>query len=195
DQLHLYFLMENTEDLYLLLKKGIHNWGQLKHYLRNEGRVDGHSAEMKSKMEEKIQLLARYEALHRTGRLRRISREEIGDSGAVSDPHMENVLILLRDVDGNPQRLIEGLQQRKVARFHTNKIDELQEYLSRQGFLDEAQKMTKEQIRIALQAQLSQMKVLQPAEADQFLNRILLFQRSAAEEETSLFPEELLYNT
>src|SRR5699024_4135472 len=50
DQLHLYFLMENTEDLYLLLKKGIHNWGQLKHYLRNEGRVDGLSAEMKSKM-------------------------------------------------------------------------------------------------------------------------------------------------
>src|SRR5699024_5023148 len=134
----------------------------------------------------------RYQALYRTGRPLRISREEIEDSGAVSDAHMENVMILLRDVDGNPQRLIEGLHERKVARFHTNKIEDLQEYLSRQGFLDEAQKMTKEQIRIALQAQLSQMKVLQPAEADQFLNRILLFQRSAAEEETSLFPEELL---
>src|SRR5690625_5764808 len=97
DQLHIYFLMENSENLYLLLEKGIHNWGQLKHFFREGGQVDQLSAEMKNKMEEKIQLLHRYQTLYRTGRPRRISRMEIEDSGAVSDAHMENVMALLHE--------------------------------------------------------------------------------------------------
>src|SRR5690625_147293 len=192
DQLHLYFLMENTENLYFLLDKGIHNWGQLKHFFRQGGQVDQLSAEMKNKMEEKIQLLHRYQTLYRTGRPRRISRMEIEDSGAVSDAHMENVMALLHDVDGNPERLIDGLEDRKVARFHTNKIEELQEYLTRQGFLDEAQKLTEDEIQISLQAQLSQLEFLRPEEADQFLNRIIQIQSSSTDDHPSLFSEELL---
>src|SRR5690625_5448976 len=71
DQLHLYFLMENTENLYFLLVKGIHNWGQLKHFFRQGGQVDQLSAEMKNKMEEKFLLLNRYKKLYRNGRFRR----------------------------------------------------------------------------------------------------------------------------
>src|SRR5690625_6258307 len=82
--------MDNKKNLYFILKKGIHNWGQLKHFFRQGGQVDQLSAEMKNKMEEKIQLLHRYQTLYRTGRPRRISRMEIEDSGAVSDRSEEH---------------------------------------------------------------------------------------------------------
>src|SRR5690625_7178876 len=107
--------MYNMENLYFLLEKGIHNWGQLKHFFRQVGQLDQLSAEMKNKMEEKIQLLHRYQTLYRNGRPRRISWMEIEDSGAVSYAHMENMMTMLHDVDSILYRLLDIYDIKWVA--------------------------------------------------------------------------------
>lgn len=181
EQLPLYFLVENIGDLYVLLKKGIHNWGQFNHFLRSGGQSDLTDHD-KKKMEEKVRLLARFQAMYRRGRPRRTGRSVIENSGAVSATHMENVMALLREVEGNPELLIDGLRAGKVSRFHSHKIDELKEYLITHGFLDPSPKMEEDKIRTAMEAQVSRMETCSREEAEKFLQLILDHQRKPGTE-------------
>lgn len=182
EQLPLYFLADDPAELYELLEKQILNWARLETYIRYGGHATWITSAELDKMREKVGLLGRFQALYRTGRSRQIGREEIEDSGAVSATHMENVMELLRKNGGHPELLIEGLRAGMVSRFHTQKIDELEEYLIDHDFLDRSPRMEEEEIRTAIEAQISQMKSCSREEAEEFLQRILDHQRKPGPE-------------
>lgn len=184
EQLPLYFLADDPADLYELLEKQILNWARLENFIRYGGHATWITSAELDKMREKVGLLGRFQALYRTGRPRQIGREEIEDSGAVSATHMENVMELLRKSGGHPELLIEGLRAGMVSRFHSHKIDELEDYLIAHDFLDPSPKMEEKEIRTAMEAQISQMKSCSRGEAEEFLQRILDHQRKRGPEKT-----------
>jgi len=57
-------------------------------------------------------------------------------SGAVSDNFMPRVSELNRKLGGDPHKLLNGLRDGKVARFRSDNIDQLEQWLSEQGYLN-----------------------------------------------------------
>ncbi len=76
-------------------------------------------------------------------------------SGAISDNFMPRVRELNRTLGGNPRKLLDGLREGKVARFRNDNIDQLEQWLIEQGFLNrELEKERLTAARISLKSGL-----------------------------------------
>lgn len=168
EQLHLWYLMGESNTLYSALSSGIKYWGALKSYRNEGGVIEGLNDQEIKKMEEKIELLKRYLQLYRQGRPRPIDRGVLKDSGAVSDSFIEAVSEKLNELKGNPMKLMTALRNSEVSGFRTNKMDELENYLLEKGYIDSRDPLHKDMIENALNAFISYL-LISKKEAEKFL--------------------------
>ncbi len=155
DNIHLWYLLDDVDTLYQLLRKGIRCWGQLNSFLRNKGKIESLDKETEHEIEAKVKFLDRFQKLYKTGRSKPIDREVIEKSGAVSDKFIEEVCEKLRELNGDPEKLLQSLEAGEVSRFYQNKINELEEFLSENDYIDDRPALEEGEIIAELHAFLS----------------------------------------
>ncbi|MFO7873009.1 MAG: hypothetical protein R6U62_00815, partial [Bacteroidales bacterium] len=101
-----------------------------------------------------------------TGRSRQIDTGVLKQSGAVSDKFMDEVGQKLRELDGDPEALIRSLG--KVKYFKNHNIDKLENFLIDEGYLDQREPFSGEELQARMSACLSNTSV-DPEEGERFL--------------------------
>ena len=123
------------------------------------------------KLEQKAGLLTYYQELYQQGRPKPIDRSVLKESGAVSENLLDAVSNKLKEKGKDPEKLIQALRNREVAYFKKNKINELEQYLTEQGYLSEEEPLDREDIRIRMQARLSRTDV-SPEEVERMIDQV-----------------------
>jgi hypothetical protein len=164
--------MDDNRHLHACLKRDIKYYGQLKSFLNYQGEIEGLDETTLTVINSKVELLSSFQELYQTGRAKPIDRAVLQDSGCVSDVFIDVVDAKLKEVDHNPQLLIEALRAREVSGFMRAKIDELEDYLFKFNYLDGNEVLTPEEIDIQIHALLTRME-LSADEAEQFLKRVM----------------------
>ncbi len=173
ERLHIWYLADDNKLVYNCLKRGIKYWGQLQSYLRI-GKIEGFDDKIIARMEQKVTLLRRFSELYRRGRSRRVDRETVINSGAVSDSHIERVSEKLAELNNDPRKLITALRNGEVPRFLRSKIDELEQFFITREFIDEREPMETDEIMLQIRAYLSHLD-LPPSVAVDFITRVIKF--------------------
>jgi hypothetical protein len=133
-EVHLWYLVEEPEDLHRLLTLGPERWGPLRSLLRDGGRrlvEEGLFAEL----EAGGRVAEAFLEAARVGVGRRVDRSVLEDSGAVTPTFLDRVDDFADRVDGDATRLLAGLEGGEVPRFTQKSKDALREYLDREGYL------------------------------------------------------------
>lgn len=178
EKIHLSYLMEDNDHLYLCLTQGIKTYGHLNSYLEINGRIEGLDKEGLGLIYAKAELLDYYQEIYKQGRPKSIDREVLKNSKAVSDRFIDNVGSKLAELGNNPKDLIESLRNREVSGFRENSIDNLENYLFENNYLSDEEPMKEDDINRRITAKLSNMELskikLSNKEAEKFLEMILV---------------------
>jgi energy-coupling factor transporter ATP-binding protein EcfA2 len=170
EQLHLWYLFDDTERLFNVLKAGIENWGMLKSYLNDVSVIEGFDNSEVRKIEQRASLVRRYLELARFGRNRPIDRQVLEDSGAVSDTFIDEVAEKLPGCNYDPGQLLEIIRS-EVSGFRNHKLEELEEYLTSEGYILNTEPLSSKEIRIKLLAHISKLEI-DNDEAEKMIARI-----------------------
>lgn len=169
DRLHLWYLISDPQKLYYCLKLGLERWGEL-HNLADRGDdLPGIEVGDITVWRQRAQLIQRAINLYRRGRPVPIDSRVIEDSGAVTSTFRNAVMEQLREVDGDPVRLLEKIEQ--IPRFQKAKKQELQEYLEQNGYLPQESPLDREAFQRELQLETGKLD-LDAREAQQLVNRL-----------------------
>ncbi|MFP3939955.1 MAG: hypothetical protein ACLF0P_06600 [Thermoanaerobaculia bacterium] len=165
---HLWHLVEEPQVLHRLLVRRVERWGELQTLAgvggggpggsAHAGAVgDGAGAELLGGGEQGgvrwRRALARgrcIEALCRAwreGRGRPVDRGVLLESGAVSETFIDEVAELAAELDGSAGDLVGALREGRVKRFLTRKVDELEAYLEREGYLVAGRPLSRAELR------------------------------------------------
>ena len=172
EQMHLWYLLEDVHLLHNCLKQNLKYWGQLNSFLENNGILQGFDTQVIRNLKDKAKLIARFQELYRIGRPLPIDRGVLEQSGAVSDKFIDEVNTKLENLNRDPEQLLQALRQREVQGFKKNKIQELEQFLSEQGYIDDREKLAPEQIFPQLAATVSKMDI-GTAEVERSIQRLL----------------------
>ena len=149
---HLYWLLDEVDDgaavlLHDLLVQGIETVGHLR--LWREHRASTASADPRiAALEQRARILDAVLRTWRIGRARRVAREALAESGAVSDSFLDAVSAKLDEVAGRPDRLLAELDEGAVPRFRRDKIERLRDYFVERGALDEREALDSDEIAL-----------------------------------------------
>jgi energy-coupling factor transporter ATP-binding protein EcfA2 len=135
---HLWYLIDDVNELYRLLLHDINKWGQFQ-TLIDIGAADGFIRESPlflraSAAARLLENLLRY---WRQGRGLPVDRAVLDASGAVSAAFIDEVSQLAESLDGDARQLIESLRSSQVKRFRNDRIEALETYLTEHGYLDD----------------------------------------------------------
>ena len=172
EQLHLWYLTEDTRLLYNCLSMGIARWGQLKNFTESNGRIEGLDESTLDHIRQKAAVAEHFRELYRQGRPVPLTREVLEASGAVSDNFMEAVVKKMKELNYMPDKLVQALKNKQVPRFLENKADELEKYLYDQGYLKAEKPLGRDDLRVRINAVLSRMN-LDGNEAERLIERLL----------------------
>ncbi len=184
-QLHVWYLIDDVEVLYKCLNIGLKTWGQLESFRSVNGKIEGLTSEWVTKIEKKIKLLDRLIILSRKGRNIRIDREVLENSGAVSAKFIDEVCKKLKELDCDPLKLLNALENSEVKKFQSNNMEKLRDYFYEQQILSEEDPLTVAEIHTQLSAMISQLEIA-PEEAEHFCNQFLRSSRVNPSSENDL---------
>ena len=144
---HLWYFVEDVELLVRLLKAGVRKWGQLKRLAAGD-KLDalGVTGDEFAAIEARADAVEAFFNACRVGRGRPVTARVIEQSGAVSDTFFDRVVQLCDELEGDGEALVAGLLEGKVKRFRDNKAEELEEYLVKQGYIDEVERLSDDEI-------------------------------------------------
>ncbi len=171
-QIHLWYLIEDPELLYRCLINHINRWGQLASFIDHKGELEGLDDATIQQLEDRVKFLERFQALYKKGRSLPINREVLVQSGAVSDAFIDDVSAVLTSHEGDPQKLLEALYDGDVSGFRHNKKQELERFLIDEGYIDEQQPLSRDDILVQLRAFMSHVN-LTADEAESLIQRVL----------------------
>jgi energy-coupling factor transporter ATP-binding protein EcfA2 len=145
---HLWYLIDDVDELCRLLQQGVNKWGQLR-ALADVHAVDGLSdgAPLMSQAAAAASVVEQTYRQWRVGRGRPVDRTALVESQAVSDRYLDEVARLANELGGDAKALLAALADGKVKGFRANKHEELRRYLLDHGYLDENEALSSEQIR------------------------------------------------
>jgi hypothetical protein len=145
---HLWYLIDDVDELCRLLQQGVNKWGQLQ-ALADVHAVDGLSdgAPLMRQAAAAASVVEQSYRQWRVGRGRPVDRTALVESQAVSDRYLDEVVELSAESGGDAKALLAALNNGKVKGFRANKQDELRQYLLDRGYLDESEALSSEQIR------------------------------------------------
>lgn len=146
--IHLWYLIDELPTLYRLLRHGVNRWGQLQ-ALAACGHDDSLSkvSETFRRAQASARLLDAVFRHWRIGRGAPVDRQILVHSGAVSEKYLDRVSDLASKTSGDAKAIIAALESGQVRGFRADKRKALREYLVNQGYLDEHDVLTADQIR------------------------------------------------
>lgn len=175
-RLHLWHVIDDVQLLYKMLRKQVTSWWQLqqlpeadreKLFPGSAGAI--HKAEAVAKA---IEIASR---AWRVGRCQPVTRQVLFNSRVVSERYFEDVAKLAEQLEGDAERIIEGLNNRLISGWRRAKTNELRSYFSAHGFLvtNHPQKRTDIHRRVvsSLTDELEN-KLLSPERIDQIVNSL-----------------------
>lgn len=137
--LHVWYLEPSLTRLYQLLSRGYEQWGQLEALSRAGSLVaSGYDAAGFAPLAARAAALEAWQKAWRVGRGRRVDREALAASGAVTSRFIDRATELCAGTNGDARALIDCLHNGDLAGFRSNKRDDLEEYLLAEGYLDES---------------------------------------------------------
>ena len=156
---HLFYLLR--DDL-RLLHQLMTDWrlsslGQLESLLDSDAASAAIAAtEMQDCLRQRCRVARVWMKLCQRGRGRPVDRIALEQSGAVSDTFMDRVAELAETLNADGAALIKALREGQVSGFRTSKIEELQEWLSDEGYTDDEEVLSPEdRRRLSLQQAMS----------------------------------------
>jgi hypothetical protein len=155
---HIWYVVDDVELLHRLLGMGLRHWGTLANILDNGNeRTISDREDLIQRIRQNGAALETFVRVWRIGRGKPVDRAALDKSGAVSDTFIDDVTELAREVDGDASQLIECLQDGQVARFRTEKIEELARYCEENGYIDPSPTRDRTEIRMRMTSTLVDM--------------------------------------
>jgi len=174
--LHLWYLIDRVDTLHRILSLGISRWGPFQALAARGGaEAVGLDADTVEKIEARARVIEAWQKAWRTGRGRKVDRAALEATDAVTDSFIDEVAALAEDCDGDAVAIIESLRAGDVKRFRVNKMDTLEVYFEREGFIDTDTPLTEERMRARILAAASEnieQDVLEPGELWDVLERL-----------------------
>ena len=147
-----YVLWEDLDLLRQFLNSGIERGGQWKTVA---GTVLAERLASRSitaaQIGLRLDLLEVFCELWKQGRGKPVDRDALADSGALSGRYLEDVIEIARELDGDPERLLGALANRKDQRlkgFRRNNVEQLRDYLIEHEYLDDRPVFTKSELQL-----------------------------------------------
>ena len=134
--LHLWYLIEKPEILhYVLADLRLLSWGELRSLLASGG-APLFDEPWVTRIQGLGDLAETVLARLRIGRGRKVDRQVLVASGAVTERFIDEIAELCETIEGSAARLIELLEARAVPNFRARNAEVLREYLEGEGYLD-----------------------------------------------------------
>lgn len=147
-RLPLWYVIEEVAVLRRLAEAGCQTVGQFESVLeRTESARFGLDADALACIWERVRAVRTWQKAWRIGRGRPVDRRVLeAADGAVSDTFIDEVAELARKLKGDGAALVEALDEGEVFRFRSNKTDDLDAYLRREGYIDPEEPLTEEDL-------------------------------------------------
>ncbi|MFN3597138.1 MAG: hypothetical protein ACK41D_07690 [Rubricoccaceae bacterium] len=149
--LHLWYLLEDSDDLHACLMQGYARWGQIETALRRKAPLPL-SEEALARVRLRARTLGAWQDAWRVGRGRPVSRATLEDSGAVSAAFIDALSDFCAAHGGCARALMQHLRSGGARGFWSSKADELEDYLLRHGYLSEDDPLSNDEVRHRLLA-------------------------------------------
>lgn len=172
EQIHLWYILEDTAVLFECLRRNIRSWGQLNSFVEHGGGVPGLTDSLLGRLKLHLRLLKAFIAHYRQGRPRPIDIVVLERSGAVSSTFIDAVNGLLESLGNDPMALLNALKNKEVPGFRENKANELEEYLNAEGYICLQQRLDTDEIIRRLHATFPEMEADSSA-VERVINRII----------------------
>ena len=148
--IHLFHLLRDDLELLhrLMATWRIATLGQLESLLASnaaEGAIADTAA--RNLLRQRCEAARAWIDLWRQGRGRPVNRAALEQSGAVSDTFIDQAAELADGLQGDGTALINALRQGRLPRFHTTKTDELEQWLSDEGYTDKQSRLSSDERR------------------------------------------------
>ena len=144
DALHVWYLLDAPDEVEACLRRGYATWGQLRAAAERGKRVPVADPDRAA---ARAQAVAAWRAAWRQGRGRRVDRDALDASGAVSDVFVDDVSALCGDCDGDAEALVECLHRGDLARFQARQAERLEAFLLDEGYLSPDDRLTDDEVR------------------------------------------------
>ncbi len=171
--IHLFHLLRNDLKLLhrLLALWRIASLGQLESLLASNAAAGAiPQAEFRDRLTIRCRAARAWTELWRRGRGRPVDRGALEQSGAVSERFIDRATTLAAEHDGDGSALIGALGQGRLRRFHTNKIGELQQWLADEGYTDPRGRLSAEERRREILAELAPSSDAEAADLNQLVS-------------------------
>lgn len=144
---HLWYLIDDTQALYALLKLGINNWGQLEALAARGGlQLDGIGDQVFARATASHRVLEAFCKAWQIGRGRPADRAVLQNSG-LKPRWIGQVASLSIQLQGDARAIVEALRNKKVKRMPATAIDGLADYFREHQYLNEVEPLDAEQVR------------------------------------------------
>lgn len=171
-EMHLWYLMEDINLLYTCLQHGFYQWGQLNNFRENAGHLPGLDEDAWKNLKNKVLIFNRFKEMYSVGRSRKINREILVQSAAISDIYIDKMTELLQTIDHDTEKFLQSLDAGVIKGFRANKKEELRNYLLENNYISASSPYNEEDIRIKISALISNID-MDRSEAERFINRFL----------------------
>jgi len=151
DAVHIWHVLEGSDDVYRLLRRRVETVGQYRVLVRAAHPVTGSSADRDAVL-ARVDLLDDAMSLWKRGRGRPLTRDVLQEAPGVSDRKLDEVWALTRQKEYDARALIDGLEAGEVSRFREDKREELRGYLEEKGFIAGEDPLSAEDALMELQA-------------------------------------------
>lgn len=147
ESFHIFHLLRDDLDLLHTLMEDcrINTIGQLDAWLQSDGAkaVVG-SEDSRCLLMRRCRITRTWADLWREGRGRPVDRSVLEQSKAISKSYIDRAADLIEELQGDGEVLIRKLREKALRGFRSNKIDQLQRWLSDNGFVDDRERLSRE---------------------------------------------------
>ena len=152
EQHFFYVLWDHLDLLHVLLSNGIERAGQWKTVSGTAlaERLDSRSG-ARPEIPLRLDLLEVFCELWKQGKGRSVGRDALGDSGALTERFLDDVVSIARELDGDPERLVAALGEKKDPRLRglrSSSARALKHYLIENGYLDDRPILTEGDLQL-----------------------------------------------
>ena len=145
--LHLWYLIEDLDVLYAYSQMRITTWGSLQRMAQNKGGVPFINEDQFTTLQSRVTAVTNAVNQWSVGRAAPITREDLQESGAVSDVYLERIWEIVSRVKYCGATLIKELRGgSRPKQWSDSKTERLEEYLCTIGKIDTVTRSTPDEV-------------------------------------------------
>jgi len=174
---HIGHFLKTSSELHGLLQAGISTYGQVQKMHATKSLHPFLKPKDSAAALARGSLLETFLSIYRIGRPPSIEKSDLEEAlhtGVLSDKFFDPLCTLMKEENGNANRILEALQEKKIKNFRTEKIEELRGFFLERGKLDPRPAHATEDLRSAFwEAYAAHSESLPPEDAAQLLDTLL----------------------